>query len=175
VATESATGGASRNAKAACAAIFGTRPNKLTPGRARGLPEPQKRLWLRLPEGPPLDLSPSGHWPAPVLAGEIPPDDPPVMIEMEYRLAAGADGAAFVRIIEELAIERRRDGAYSWAVYQDVEDAAIYREVFLVASWSEHLRQHERVTNTDKLIQDHLAKMLASFPAIRHSIRPRFS
>jgi Transmembrane secretion effector len=27
-------------------------------------------------------------------------------------------------------------------------------EVFLVASWLEHLRQHERVTNADRLVQE---------------------
>jgi hypothetical protein len=27
-------------------------------------------------------------------------------------------------------------------------------ETFLVESWLEHLRQHERVTNADRLVQD---------------------
>ena len=86
---------------------------------------------LRLPEGPPDDLTPSCHWPSPVAPETLLADDPPVMVELEYRLAEGADRTAFVRALEAYSVERRRDGAYSWAVYQDTADAAVYREVFL--------------------------------------------
>ena len=44
----------------------------------------------------------------------------------------------------------RRDGAMRWNVYHDVEHPGRWVEVFVVESWLEHLRQHERMTVTDR-------------------------
>ena len=128
---------------------------------------------LRLPEGAPADLTPSCHWPSPVVSATPLADDPPVMVDIEYRLAEGADGMAFVKAIEAYSAERRRDGAYSWSIYQDTADPSVYREVFLVVSWSEHLRQHERVTNADRATQEGLSVFLTGEPVVRHNVRPR--
>ena len=49
---------------------------------------------------------------------------------------------------------RRRDGAFRWGAYEDVAEEGRIVEVFLVESWLEHLRQHERVTNADRVVQD---------------------
>jgi hypothetical protein len=43
-----------------------------------------------------------------------------------------------------------RRGASSWQVWRDAEHPARYTEQFVVASWQEHLRQHERVTVHDQ-------------------------
>lgn len=129
-------------------------------------------LKLRLPEGAAPDLGPANFWPSPVASDGLLANDPPVMVEIEYRLAEGADGRAFVKAIEAYSAERRRDGAYSWAVYQDTADTSVYREVFLVASWSEHMRQHERVTNADRAVQEGFSVFLTGEPMIRHNVRP---
>jgi hypothetical protein len=47
---------------------------------------------------------------------------------------------------------RRRDGAISWALLADVAQPNRYTETFVVESWLEHLRQHERVTVTDRAV-----------------------
>jgi hypothetical protein len=40
-------------------------------------------------------------------------------------------------------------------------------EAFLVASWTEHLRQHERVTNADRLVEECVDRFnLADAPKI---------
>jgi MFS family permease len=130
-------------------------------------------LALRLPEGAAVDLTPSGHWPNPAAPEDLLRDDPPVMVEIEYRLTAAADRTAFVRELERLSLERRRDGAYSWGLYQDTAEPALYREIFLIVSWSEHLRQHDRVTNADRAVQDCLDAFLDSAPVVRHNVRPR--
>ena len=43
--------------------------------------------------------------------------------------------------------------AYAWGLFEDVAQPGRYLEYFLVASWLEHLRQHERVTRADQDIQ----------------------
>ena len=44
-------------------------------------------------------------------------------------------------------------------------------ETFLVESWMEHLRQHERVTNADRLVQECVQRFqLAGEPKVTHFI-----
>ena len=44
-------------------------------------------------------------------------------------------------------------------------------ETFLVESWMEHLRQHERVTNADRLVQDAVHRFtLGGAPKVTHFI-----
>lgn len=88
-------------------------------------------------------------WPEPQTHGDIEPDRGPVLITVEYRVAA-ANADAFVDAAQALRGIRRRDGAMSWALFQDAADAERYLETFLVESWVEHLRQHHRSTVADQ-------------------------
>ena len=45
---------------------------------------------------------------------------------------------------------RRRDGAIRWGLFEDAATPGRYIETFVVESWAEHLRQHERVTISDR-------------------------
>ncbi|MGH7889758.1 MAG: MFS transporter, partial [Thermodesulfobacteriota bacterium] len=49
---------------------------------------------------------------------------------------------------------RLRDGAISWNLFKDTSDPGRYLETFIVESWIEHLRQHERVTVADRDLLD---------------------
>src|SRR4051794_14429619 len=49
---------------------------------------------------------------------------------------------------------RRRDGAFRWSLYRDLEQAEIFLETFVVVSWAEHLRQHEHLTRGDRELED---------------------
>ena len=108
----------------------------------------------RLGQGEALDLAPSAHWPAPAVDADVDatPDRGPVMISITYRIDP-ADEVAFLQALHALSGERYRDGAWQWNVYQDAADPARWVECFVVSSWAEHLRQHDRVTRSDADLQ----------------------
>lgn len=99
-----------------------------------------------------LDLSPSNHWTGHALANEPAPDDGPILVTIEYHIDP-EDAAAFRAAMFHLREIRLRDGAFRCSVFVDLEDATLYRETFLVGSWAEHLRQHERVTKEDQRVE----------------------
>jgi hypothetical protein len=124
----------------------------------------------KLQTGAGLDLTPSMHWPAPITTREIEHDRGPVLVTVEYRIDPKGRNA-FLACMDELARERRRDGAYRWRVFEDAAEEGRFVETFLVASWLEHLRQHERVTNADHLLQDAIARFhMAGTPKVTHLI-----
>jgi MFS family permease len=129
------------------------------------------RRW-KLQTGPEADLTPSMHWPEPVLAETVEADAGPVLVTVEYRLA-DANREAFFAAVGRVAQERKRDGAYSWGLYEDTAHPGRVLETFLVDSWLEHLRQHQRVTNADRIIEDHLRKLVREEPHITHYIAAR--
>jgi MFS family permease len=124
------------------------------------------RRW-KLRSGPGADLTPSMHWPEPVLAAKVPDDAGPVLVTVEYLIAPEARWR-FLALVERLAGERRRDGAYSWGVFEDMEQPGRMLESFLVDSWLEHRRQHLRVTRADRRIEDELRTLTRAEPKITH-------
>jgi MFS family permease len=117
------------------------------------------------------DLSPAGAWSDPNVDIEPRPDDGPVLITVEYEVEP-EQAERFVVAMQELSRIRRRDGAYQWGLYADLERPGSYLETFLVDSWSEHLRQHERLTVADLEV----TKLTRSFhrgerpPEVRHML-----
>ncbi|OKO74349.1 MFS transporter [Bradyrhizobium sp. NAS80.1] len=129
----------------------------------------------KLQGGEGVDLAPSMHWPAPVLAIDADADRGPVLVTIEYRIAPERR-EAFLRAIRNLEQQRRRDGAYSWDVFEDAAETGRFLETFMVASWLEHLRQHQRVTNADRVVQDSLREFdAAAEPKVTHFVAATFS
>jgi MFS family permease len=117
-----------------------------------------------------VDLSPSMHWPAPIVTHEVTEDRGPVLVTVEYRIEP-QERAAFLAALEQLGRQRRRDGAYAWGVFEDAAVEGRMVETFLVESWLEHLRQHERVTNADRVLQDAVHRFHAGgAPTVTHLI-----
>ena len=124
----------------------------------------------KLGEGAALDLSPSLHWPAPMAAGEIEPDRGPVMVTVEYRIDP-KDRKAFLAAIAAFGPERWRDGAFAWGIFEDAAEEGRFIETFMVESWIEHLRQHERVTDADRVLQEAVQRFHAGGkPTVTHLI-----
>jgi MFS family permease/quinol monooxygenase YgiN len=133
-----------------------------------GLAIPLTRRW-KLQTGERMDLSPSMHWPQPLLATDIAHDRGPVMVMIEYRIDP-AQREDFLSAVTELAAERRRDGAYAWGMFEDAADPSRCVEYFMTESWVEHLRQHERVTHADRIVQQRVQRFHQGErpPAVTH-------
>ncbi|HEV8538988.1 MAG TPA: MFS transporter [Bacteroidota bacterium] len=100
-----------------------------------------------------VDLSPSMHWVEPALAFEPHPEQGPVMVTVEYRIDE-ENAMEFSNAVHALSRVRKRDGAIQWGIFRDVADPKRYVEHFVVESWVEHMRQHERVTVADKAFEE---------------------
>jgi predicted MFS family arabinose efflux permease len=124
----------------------------------------------KLQTGADVDLTPSLHWPAPVVAHAIEQDRGPVLVTIEYKINP-KDRGDFLAAIEKLSVGRRRDGAYAWGIFEDAAEEGRMIESFLVESWLEHLRQHERVTNADRVMQEQVQRFhIEGVPKITHLI-----
>ena len=119
-------------------------------GLVLGLPAAAR---YRLAADTDLDLTPSLHWPAPAVALEPDLEGGPVLVTVEYRIDPERSHE-FSRTMHAQSRVRRRDGAIQWGLFVDVTDPGRYVETFVVESWAEHLRQHERVTVADRDLED---------------------
>lgn len=108
-------------------------------------------LRLHLKSGEGLNLAPSRQWPAPIVHNdmELEPERGPVLVTVEYRVDPGR-AAEFAEAMRDVRRIRLRDGAMQWGLFTDAADPGLHTEIFLVKSWIEHLRQHERVTVSDR-------------------------
>jgi hypothetical protein len=55
----------------------------------------------------------------------------------------------FLDRMREMRLIYLRNGAFSWRLDEDLEQSNTFRMEMLVASWSEHLQQHERMTKAE--------------------------
>jgi len=129
---------------------------------------PVARRWKLQATGT-LDLSPSMHWPPPIVSASVEHDQGPVLVTIEYRVVA-RHRTAFLNALAPLGRERRRDGAYAWGVFEDLARPNVFLETFMLESWLEHLRQHERVTNADRVLQERVHRLLDGRPVITHLV-----
>jgi MFS family permease len=123
-----------------------------------------------------VDFTPSQHWPLPIIDKTPQHDQGPVMVTIEYQVDSDKL-SEFHRLSGQLKQIRKRDGAYYWELYQDTAQADHYIECFMVESWLEHLRQHGRVSVSDKDLQEQISTCLrlGSTKAINHYVASRFT
>jgi len=127
-------------------------------------------VFAQLPDSS-ADLSPWNHWRMPVVIKEVESEIQrgPVLVTVLYDVIRERE-AEFVEAIHQYARIRLRDGAYRWGIFRDTESENRYLEIFLVNSWAEHLRQHERQTLADRELERRLRSYVASEPEARHLI-----
>ena len=64
------------------------------------------------------DLTPSMRWRAPSFLVRVANDEGPVLAIAEYRIDP-KDSAAFLAVMQDISLERKRDGAYAWHIFED--------------------------------------------------------
>ena len=64
------------------------------------------------------DLTPSMRWRAPCFLNRVTDDRGPILAIAEYRIDP-KDSSAFLALMQDISLERRRDGAYAWHMFED--------------------------------------------------------
>ena len=128
-------------------------------------------LISRLPDAA-ADLTPWDHWRKPILVEPAEPDQGPVLVTVEYEIEA-TNSDEFLAALEKFSRVRRRDGASRWGVYYDSEHPNHYVEAFIVDSWGEHLRQHTRLTQADREIEERVHRLAAKPTRVGHFLYAR--
>jgi len=120
------------------------------------------------------DLLPAGDWPDPKLVSATTPDGA-VLVTVEYWPKPGQE-SDLVEALRVARHARRRTGATSWRVWRDASDPGHVLEQFVVGSWDEHLRQHERVSRRDQQRFDEIAAMTdpGRPTTVTHWLAPQF-
>jgi MFS family permease len=122
-------------------------------------------LFLRLPDVN-IDLTPWNHWRLPSIV-DADAEAGPVLVTVEYHVEPGRV-SDFIAAMRQYGRIRRRDGASRWGICRDLESADRYIETFVVSSWSEHLRQHDRLTRADSQIEERLRSCVQKEPRVQH-------
>jgi MFS family permease len=140
------------------ATLAGVSPALFTAAAGALIAIPLTWRW-KLQTGAGVDFSPSMHWAVPITTHEVEHDRGPVLVTVEYHIDPG-NRAPFLRALGRYARERRRDGAYDWALFEDPAQDGRFIETFLTDSWLEHLRAHERVTKADRVQEQIVRRFL---------------
>ncbi|HEV2193384.1 MAG TPA: MFS transporter [Nitrosopumilaceae archaeon] len=102
-----------------------------------------------------VDMTPSMHWPVPRAMIDIDDhEEGSVLVEMEFQIDP-ARSHEFESAMNKVRSVMLRDGAINWGLFHDVENPSRYVMMFASESWTEHLRQHERITKADLAIEQH--------------------
>jgi MFS family permease len=123
-------------------------------------------LFLRIPEVN-VDLTPWNHWRLPAVVDANADSVGPVLVTVEYHVDPQRL-PDFIKTMHQYGRVRRRDGASRWGICRDLENADRYLETFVVGSWAEHVRQHDRFTRADSQLEERLRSCTLSEPNVRH-------
>lgn len=95
-----------------------------------------------------VDLTPTAYWPQ--FTGDAAPrmHEGPILVVAEYCVDPDCR-EQFRQAMRSLKTIRMRDGAFRWNLFRDATDPDLFIESFIVASWTEYLRQQKRFTASD--------------------------
>jgi len=125
----------------------------------------------RLQGGAGQDLTPSMRWQAPSFLNRVPDDLGPILAITEYWIDPN-DSHAFLAVMQDISLERRRDGAYAWHIFEDPNEPGKLTETFLVHSSLELKYRQTRVTKADELMEERAAQFLKAPAETRYLLAP---
>lgn len=92
----------------------------------------------------------------------------PVVVRTTYSIPPESE-SDFLSAMNRVRNSRFRTGATEWGIYRNGEHPGQFEEIFFVASWEEHLRQHrERLTATDVSFEDEAKALSTTTPETQH-------
>ena len=105
-----------------------------------------------------LSRDPASYWLEPHLSLEPDPSAGPILVTARYSVPAERR-EEFVRAMQ----------AVRWGLFRDGESPDTMVEVYEVATWDEHLRQHSgRLTGADQEAEQRARGLVEGAPAISH-------
>lgn len=105
-----------------------------------------------------VDLDPLGRWQEPAIAVAIEPRSGPIVVTIEYRIAA-VDIPAFLAIMADRRRIRRRDGARDWSLLRDLTTPELWIERYQTPTWTDYVRHNGRMTQADGSVGDELRRL----------------
>lgn len=108
-------------------------------------------LWLRMP-----DVE-TGTQEAEAVADPevrmlLSPRSGPIVVEIEYRIDP-KDARTFYGLMQQVQLNRQRNGAYGWSIARDIADPELWTERYHCPTWHDYLRQRNRPTQAERALQ----------------------
>jgi hypothetical protein len=113
-----------------------------------------------------LDFTPAGsdHWSLPPQLSIDPSNsEGQALITIDYNIDPKLSGQ-FEENLFELGTILRSEGMSYWELFQDPADKAHYLEIRIADTWTDHMRQHERVTKNVQIMEDRIRALLKDCP-----------
>ncbi|MFZ0512542.1 MAG: MFS transporter [Candidatus Nitrosopolaris sp.] len=113
-----------------------------------------------------LDFTPAGsdHWSLPPeLSVDRPNSEGQALITIDYRIDPKLSDE-FEQSMRELGRTLKSEGMAYWELFQDPVDIGHYLEIRIADTWTDHMRQHERVTKNVQVMEDRIRELLKDGP-----------
>ena len=101
-------------------------------------------------------------------------DQGPILVTVEYRIAP-ENKKPFLSAMQEVGLERKRDGAYAWNVFEDSAETDRIVETFLIQSFLELRHLRARVTKADRMVEEQRNMFLKGAPNVAFLVAPKRS
>lgn len=125
------------------------------------------RLWP-LPDLRKVSREPAVYWPELRLTEEPDRRVGPVLVTVAYRVPP-ARQREFLEAMKLVKGSRQRTGAMRWGLFREGEAEHRFVEVYQLASWDEHLRQHGgRLTTEDRMAEERATALIEGEPDVKH-------
>ncbi len=121
-----------------------------------------------------LNFTPAGvdYWSLPPqLSTSHLKSDGQALITVEYRIDPKSTDE-FERTMRQLGVILKSEGFAYWELFQDPADNSRYIEIRIAETWTEHMRQHERVTKNVQIMEDKVRALVkdGTQPIVSHYI-----
>jgi predicted MFS family arabinose efflux permease len=112
-----------------------------------------------------LDFTPvSDHWSLPPeLSVDLPQNESQALITIDYKIDPKLSDE-FEQGVLELGRILKSEGMAYWELFQDPADTGHYMEIRIADTWTDHMRQHERVTKNIQVMEDRIRELIKDGP-----------